>query len=666
MASLAALRDELQRKLEAQRGCSVGKGKQREKTPAEGEQHEDSRTDDDVKSEEALQAAFRVLLLPDGAASRSYSHDETAIIAAFDVVTLLAQLRSVRLSQSAQEQLARVVYEYWGSNVSGIHCRTLLDTLLVRPSPDKNALLPSLLRIVANSPFTSKRPLQILSHCLDHVSIQALDASMPDLWTRLTGCLRAVTGAQPAAKVMAKYVQKDLIKRPPELIHLLLPLIRHQSEEEEGSNARSLALEFLVPPIIQQSPDILPPLLSQLSPMTNDTDLATYLSLARIGATYGCLTTNEDDLYSLIRTSVTHLDPAIRFEALRLLNALSGSKTLSRPIPSRHFEPLFDFWFDNLGDTDSAAVRTALIGYFKEFCLRCRQSAYAADRDIIKYTTQLAKATTKDQDKLKSQLQEAERYVWEVQRFFKTFAQWAVENLDVMKPYRCQSNALRYLEILLNEGLDPDFLPSAALRSQATPSRSSPVTAATSKKKTPPPGASWPFSLRIVKSRSFVQHLVVCVTSTYEDIKQTAFTILRRCPLPPHIISEMHEPAMKLVAGKRDAEVTSGVLLLRLLCDAEATKQSQANSTDVLFSMAETYDSQDQIMSWERGASELRGREGSDDLNLLRDGSKWSRFVDQVLLPLYISVFQYHTSYISFPYISTMFCRRVRTSRAQL
>jgi hypothetical protein len=212
-----------------------------------------------------------------------------------------------------------------------------------------------------------------------------------------------------------------------------------------------------------------------------------------------------------------------------------------------HFSLYQRFWKYNLADNDSASVRTGLVGAWKEFVLRCRGSAYAAQRDAAKQG-KLLDAGRAGSEK---QRDEAVRYVQAVEDFFIVWTTRAVQELQAYKPYRCQINALRYLEVLLVEGIDQDFGTSAPATKKGKAKAAAPQT--------------WPFSISISATPTFAAHLILCVTSTYADIKETAYQLLLRIRPPAKLVQQVKSLAIMYVGGKRDAEINSGTLLLRLV-----------------------------------------------------------------------------------------------------
>jgi len=561
---LAPHKTRLQKGLELQRKKGRGKGG-RDTAASEQDGLEVGDRDDEVvelDASAAIQCALDALLSPSDSDRAAANQDSEEQLLALDVLCLAAQLAGVDLSEDVQAHTARVIYDFWSSHLPGAHCRALLDVLLSKPAPQKAKLVQSILQILADVPFTTKRPVQLLTHIFDSTTSDDLHAYFPNLWHRLVEALYEQSGGQQAAKSLAKLAQREYGDAEDELVDLLRPLIL-----EDKPSLRQIVFENLLPPILQKKPKLSIKLLSMLSlSPSSDEDkgqLSAYLSLARVGAAWNPLLAVEvPEIEDLLATSVTHATPTIRLEALRLLGGISGGSASGRAIPLHHLDLYKKFWKYNIGDSDSLAVRTALVGVWKDFLTRCRHSTHAASRDISNYSKHLAKTKCDREDCATTiAMKESKAYNMAVQGFFSWWVELVIAQLDVTKPYRCQSNALKFLEGLLNEGLDPEY--RRLDRTKAAKAKAA---------------AEWPFTLTVVSAKYFVPRLITCVISTYEDIKQAAFAILRRCPISKSVLEEIRQPALKLVAGKRDAEIVSGTLLIRLLCERLAVGTDSNNS----------------------------------------------------------------------------------------
>lgn len=79
----------------------------------------------------------------------------------------------------------------------------------------------------------------------------------------------------------------------------------------------------------------------------------------------------------------------------------------------------------------------------------------------------------------------------------------------------------------------------------------------------------WGISLAIAQRQDLRDRLLGCLTfSTYVNVKQAAFALLQRWPLEPDFLQPYYAASLQLIHQQRDAEIASGILLLRL-CNAK-------------------------------------------------------------------------------------------------
>ena len=483
------------------------------------------------------------------------------IALAFDNLAKVLELRKgiYEFPRNQQEALAKIIYDYWTSSDYSYNCRSLLDLVLVGEQAGESSFIPSLLQVLRESfAIGNKRPLQILALIFDVTPRGLLDKQFPTLWDQLVLGLQEHAGALQAAKILVKLGRemRDLSER---LLPLLVLDVQH---------ARQAVYETLLPGLLGPNPALLLDLSNKLetsSVSQGRLQRLAYLSLLRAGATasvsaFPDLTTVE----ASISSSLTHTDPTIRFEALRLLSLLPVGNKPSQPIPSGHFALYRLFWKYNLTDSDSASVRTGLIGAWKEFIVRCKVSSSAASRDLAKSK----KAEERGMPGPSSATSETATYLQEVKGFFEQWTEAALGQLKAYKPYRCQMNSLRFLEILLGEGIDANYklgsITTASCKGKAAVKNNS---------------SSRPFSINIVQRPEFIVRALGCITSTYEDIKSTAYALLTRCALSSAILEKVRQAALGLIGQQRDADIASGILLCRLFLVQQPSQENREEAT---------------------------------------------------------------------------------------
>lgn len=401
-----------------------------------------------------------------------------------------------------------------------------------------------------------RRALQTLGQVLQATSVESVYAHFPEVWASLVAGLQESSGASQSAKVLAILVEKSyqegVLCDASAVSAKLYPLLLIPS-----TSTRQAVYETLVPILLPSIPNLLQALLETVASDNNDT--LNTLTLARIGAqcTPSISALTDAQMANVIRPSLIHSDPATRFEAIRLLSLLpiGSSASLTRPISSNLLDLHRLFWTYNLHDSDSATVQTGLIGVWKDFLVRCRQSSYACRREIKRHVQRQLEDTTAHAENTK--------YLDNLLRFFTWWTDYAIDSLKIYKPYRCHVNALNYLLVLLNEGIDPAFISNDTVSGKSSRKQQTPklwgITLHLSSNSDHQEGSSTT-GTNLLTSRL----LQIIKVSTYENVKQSAFEILRRCPLSRDAVDGLVPSALSSINGQRDSDMTSGILLFRL------------------------------------------------------------------------------------------------------
>lgn len=554
---VASFKSQVKKLLEWQRHQHV---KQQAIVQDEASSHQASSNKPSVDVHDALLSSFDVLLQKN---ENENEHDHVVAASAesdaFQIVTMAVQLGDFTLSLQEQTSIAEVVYQLWYSTSPGVTCRSLLEAMLARKTPDTATFIDQLLGILQQT-FTvgNKRSLQLLVHLYDAVDQDLLEKTFPDLVEKLGQCITSQSGAQPAARILAKVALGQNEGGVPQLLNFLKPFI-----PQESHRAKQAVYEDLLPPILTQVPQLQQPLLDWLrsEAPTSPSHLFALLVLARLcpvkhNEPVEARTGHYDDL---IATSLTHEDPLIRFEAFRLLSSLPHGASPSRRFNTHHLSLHTMFWKYNLTDSDSPAVRTGLIGEWKNFIVRAKLSCNAAEKLVVKHQKRPASEGSHPD------LEDAQKYLTAMQAFFETWVEHAVAQLSPVKPYRCQISSLIFLQILLEHGVDSSYKSS-------TPGRSAKGKDVT----------TWPFKIEIV-TYSFKDSLITCMRSTYDDIRNLAYSLLVSMPLEPELVQLVHDLGFMLVQRKREADISSATLYLRLASAAARPALSHDSSSfDIL------------------------------------------------------------------------------------
>ena len=503
-----------------------------------------------VEVHAALQAIFALLAL-DAEITRLGSGEQALC---FEILSMAAQLDHIEFSLDDQIRFAQAVFDFWACSVPSIHCRALLNILLARRAGRSHFVMSMSKLLQENFVPGNKRSLHILAMIFDVLEDNHIENCFPDLWDKLVESLSEQSGSLQAGKVLLKLAIRRHGNDADQLAQQLFTLLL-----EESHCARQTVYETLLPPLLTSVPGLVDALIVRLIPLLDSLNgLSAYLSLLRIALSASAvINLNQPAIMDVICDSVVHAVPSIRFEALRLLVTLSCGNAASRRIPGEHFNVYRTFWTHSMGDSDSAATRTSLIGTWKDFLVQCRISSYAASRDAKKFD-KLGKA---GKSEAIQEFFEAKDYVEAVEGFLRWWLKLAMTQLHPAKPYRCQANALLFLEVLLHSGVDSSYvkLPSERKSKSKAKTKSTPI---------------WAFEIQVISDAAAATKLLACITSTYDDIQDSALRLLQHCNLTPDQKQSIKKLAFTFIMGKRDSEIASGILLLRLRYREQSSEET--------------------------------------------------------------------------------------------
>lgn len=243
-----------------------------------------------------------------------------------------------------------------------------------------------------------------------------------------------------------------------------------------------------------------------------------------------------------------HASPAIRQAALSVfvLAPLTSSAHASEDtqaaaagsISVRVLDAIHKLAECSVGDEDGT-LRMALPQLMTRLFLRLRESSSRAAR---------RRSRARDAEEGAQDEQELEH----VRSFVGELAGLATRDLTPGKPYRCQSNALALLEVILHSGVDRSFDARADPKAQV----------------------AWPFDLRVADERT-AGVLLSLMLSTFRALRSGAQSLLERFskPLPGYDGDEGAEkarrelvaPAVALVCSSRESDASSGAEILALV-----------------------------------------------------------------------------------------------------
>ncbi|SCV70448.1 BQ2448_1842 [Microbotryum intermedium] len=279
----------------------------------------------------------------------------------------------------------------------------------------------------------------------------------------------------------------------------------------------------------------------------------------------------------LIQKCLYHASASLRTSAFALL-VLSTSNHLA--IPASNFPLLRTFYTYSLGDEDGE-FRMTSIALSGKLLLRLRDSAWKAQRKVDKLS---------DPASIK--------YIALVQSFIRWWANDLLANLNPAKPFRIRTNALRFLDLLLQAKLDERFRLTVVVDSKSTGPKD--VSGYSSYRKTAPttmpqfqrkhkkidgdsasgkaedrtsPGA-WPFEVDLINARTTFT-LLRLLLSTYTSLRELTIGLLEQFPAPlpgyegeeggEKAKRELLVPALRMFRSGREAEASAGAGIVGLV-----------------------------------------------------------------------------------------------------
>ncbi|SGZ26074.1 BQ5605_C024g09829 [Microbotryum silenes-dioicae] len=280
----------------------------------------------------------------------------------------------------------------------------------------------------------------------------------------------------------------------------------------------------------------------------------------------------------LIQKCLYHASASLRTSAFALL-VLSTSNHLA--IPASNFPLIRTFYNYSLGDEDGE-FRMTSIALSGKLLLRLRDSAWKAQRKV---------------DKLADPA--SIQYVVLVQSFITWWTNDLLANLNPAKPFRIRTNALRFLDLLLQAKLDERFGSTIPLvEGKSTGPKH--VSGYSSYRKTAPttmphfqrkhkkidddaasgkaddgtsPGA-WPFRVDLINAKTTFT-LLRLLLSTYTSLRELSIVLLERFPAPlpgyegqkggERAKKELLVPALRMVRSGRESEASAGAGIVGLV-----------------------------------------------------------------------------------------------------
>lgn len=251
-------------------------------------------------------------------------------------------------------------------------------------------------------------------------------------------------------------------------------------------------------------------------------------------------TISDELLNEALASNQSHL----RMSALAIVARPPSAR--QSPLTDSDFNLLTKHFLHHLSKTADAEERNAITGHWKIVLDRLRASTYAAQRDIRVLSEEPSPSDASDRSIAH------QKHLQATKTFLATAYANFINSLHPLAPYRSQSSALRYLSILLASGVvecwrDP---------STPTPSKA--------------PQVSWPFSLdQYIDVQHTLRQLTKGLTSTYEDIQTTSYTLIQGFPRdtqPTCLVSSSDFEARidNLLSNGRKSQAQTAALLLQL------------------------------------------------------------------------------------------------------
>ncbi|KAG0142771.1 hypothetical protein CROQUDRAFT_81774 [Cronartium quercuum f. sp. fusiforme G11] len=280
---------------------------------------------------------------------------------------------------------------------------------------------------------------------------------------------------------------------------------------------------------------------------------------------------------AMLSVCLSHPSKYLRSSSLSLICQSTSSAT---PLPAAHLSLLSSFFRWNLGEVD-AELKQNIKSNLVALLGRLRDSSYAANKKMADLKAKISTVSTFLSDNLSSANPNAVNldlsqiqghiigyttYIEKIKAFLDGLKTLWLSNMTISSPYRTQIASLGYLKMLLDSGPDPLYLDVNHQPEQSPSDLDKPR-----KDRNLQKISRFPFELRIIDS-SFIRSLVAALNSTYDDIRNLAFTILQASPTPlpgyqevGSFDREIVDVAIEFSGSKRASETCTGTLLLRLV-----------------------------------------------------------------------------------------------------
>lgn len=466
-------------------------------------------------------------------------------VEALQVLALLMPLCPEPIDQHAspacRQDIVRSCWSLWhtSSTMTFKAVAALEATLKVgQHLGEQDPALTCLLDLLAAHRLGSKRSLSCINFLLPFLSADTLQTRFPTFLLDVLAVFKHPETVPLAGKVASQYIKK-LSESKPQALNSMASVLTGKLAAADPTMCTALGLYLLAPLFSAErswherlSKGIAAQ--DQISPMQR---LSVQICLAETAYRTG-VADRKDISTELIDQALSTNQLQVRMTALAIICRPPPFRQVyltkaDLDLLSRHFLPY-------LSRTAEAEERNTVCGHWKVLLDRFRATTYAAARDAKKQ-----KQAAKDA----SISSEAESYLADVQSFLLLAYNTFLNHLVSVAPYREQSTSLRCLALLFGCGvIDNWYNPAFTMSTKRIQ-------------------ATWSFSISDAIDIPRSQHRFTrCLTSTYQDIRNTAFELLKGFPeslQPPYLKPEALQPRIEaFMRNGRESQAQTAALLL--------------------------------------------------------------------------------------------------------
>ncbi|PLW40553.1 hypothetical protein PCANC_16777 [Puccinia coronata f. sp. avenae] len=528
-------------------------------------------------------------------------------------------VHSSALPPQVLRQIATAIWAHWNvpSPTISYKSKNALKSLLEymntsRINFPQSSVVQFFLESVQQSILIEKRSLSILLYLLPHLSLeealQAFQLYAPGP-AEFLGTVLSAIGDDKLASVIGQLAVQWTVKvegwdSKKFTMTELSPHLRSDwisvvfsilfSSEERG---RQYLCQYYLLPLFKSRPACFTqltekvaspsgPRLRQLTIADTPLDyLSGIIALARLNPRQVCTSTESSANHrgltepwlpdSLLKVALSHPAVSLRSGALAII--CQTTAPTSR-LPLHHLDLALQFFAWNFGEVE-AELKQNIFSNLNVLFNRLRDSSNSTKKKLVellhkksnlnKSRIEAASMNDLEASQLQNMIVEAEAYLEAVQAFILKFLKLCRSNLTISSPYRCQMASLTYLQVLLNTGIDPLYIPTnSSLSNQEV------------RKPT-----SFSFEVKIM-DQPLTHKLVLGLTSTYVDVREASFTLLQQsCSLDSQfeegsrLTKQVVSYALQCLNSRRESENCTATLLFRLILEKAIVRNAPVPSS---------------------------------------------------------------------------------------